>query len=182
MFSTFGNVANAQVRQCSDGIDNDGDGLINEADPGCHTDGNAANVASYLATDNDEVDCAYQDQSNVNAQYIQNGYVVQAGWGVNQNKGAIYYAQVRTGFGNLSGVPWIDLPSASLPITCTGWIYVNNVEVNTLSNNQKLQFRVVMKYPGKKVISPISKFTYQVGMKEGSGTLVQDLPVGLELG
>ncbi|HEX4362980.1 MAG TPA: LPXTG cell wall anchor domain-containing protein [Solirubrobacteraceae bacterium] len=42
--------------QCADGIDNDQDGLIDAADPGCHTDGNAANSASYDATDNDEAD------------------------------------------------------------------------------------------------------------------------------
>jgi hypothetical protein len=33
--------------QCSDGIDNDGDGLIDSADPGCHTDHNPANSVSY---------------------------------------------------------------------------------------------------------------------------------------
>jgi hypothetical protein len=40
--------------QCSDGVDNDGDGLIDAADPGCHSDGNASNPASYEPTDNDE--------------------------------------------------------------------------------------------------------------------------------
>ena len=40
--------------QCSDGIDNDGDGLIDAADPGCHSDGNANNPASYVPSDNDE--------------------------------------------------------------------------------------------------------------------------------
>ena len=86
MFSTFGNVANAQVRQCSDGIDNDGDGLINEADPGCHTDGNAANVASYLATDNDEVDCAYQDQSNVTRNIFKMGTLCKQVGGLTKTK------------------------------------------------------------------------------------------------
>lgn len=33
--------------QCSDKLDNDGDGLIDEADPVCHTDGNAGNKNSY---------------------------------------------------------------------------------------------------------------------------------------
>src|SRR5206468_4913032 len=33
--------------QCADGIDNDGDGVIDAADPGCHTDGNAGNPGSY---------------------------------------------------------------------------------------------------------------------------------------
>src|SRR5690349_22418943 len=31
---------------CSDGVDNDGDGLIDAADPGCHSDGNANNPRS----------------------------------------------------------------------------------------------------------------------------------------
>jgi hypothetical protein len=44
--------------QCSDGIDNDGDGEIDAADPGCHSDGNAANPASYDPSDNDETDPA----------------------------------------------------------------------------------------------------------------------------
>lgn len=40
--------------QCSDGVDNDGDAVIDTLDPGCHTDGNAANTATYVASDNDE--------------------------------------------------------------------------------------------------------------------------------
>lgn len=42
--------------QCSDGIDNDGDGLIDAADPGCHTDGDPNNPASFDPNDNDETD------------------------------------------------------------------------------------------------------------------------------
>jgi LPXTG-motif cell wall-anchored protein len=42
--------------QCSDGIDNDGDGLIDDLDPGCHSDGNAGNPNSYVPSDNDESD------------------------------------------------------------------------------------------------------------------------------
>ncbi len=44
--------------QCSDGKDNDGDGKVDIADPGCHTDGNANNTGSFDATDNDETDTA----------------------------------------------------------------------------------------------------------------------------
>jgi hypothetical protein len=40
--------------ECSDGKDNDGDGLIDAADPGCHSDGNANNAASYDASDDNE--------------------------------------------------------------------------------------------------------------------------------
>ena len=40
--------------QCSDGVDNDGDGLIDDLDRGCHSDGNPANPNSYVPSDNDE--------------------------------------------------------------------------------------------------------------------------------
>lgn len=40
--------------QCSDGKDNDADGLIDTADPGCHSDGNPENSNSYVPTDDDE--------------------------------------------------------------------------------------------------------------------------------
>lgn len=44
----------AGLKQCQDTIDNDGDALIDTADPGCHSDSNASNGASYVPTDNDE--------------------------------------------------------------------------------------------------------------------------------
>ena len=47
-----GNIA--QVYQCSDDIDNDKDELIDEKDPGCHSDGNADNSNSYDPKDDDE--------------------------------------------------------------------------------------------------------------------------------
>jgi hypothetical protein len=45
-------------KQCEDGNDNDGDLLIDEADPGCHTDGNPNNPATYDPKDDDETDAA----------------------------------------------------------------------------------------------------------------------------
>jgi LPXTG-motif cell wall-anchored protein len=42
--------------QCSDQIDNDGDGVIDAKDPGCHSDNDASNSASYNPDDNDETD------------------------------------------------------------------------------------------------------------------------------
>ncbi len=38
------------LAQCADGIDNDSDGLIDKADPGCHTDFNPSNAGSYDPT------------------------------------------------------------------------------------------------------------------------------------
>jgi LPXTG-motif cell wall-anchored protein len=40
--------------QCSNGIDDDGDGKIDDQDEGCHTDGNPANPNSYDPTDDSE--------------------------------------------------------------------------------------------------------------------------------
>lgn len=40
--------------QCADNIDNDGDSLVDAADPGCHTDYNASNNLSYDRTLNSE--------------------------------------------------------------------------------------------------------------------------------
>lgn len=40
--------------QCSDGIDNDSDALVDRNDPGCHTDGDASNTSSYAPFDNSE--------------------------------------------------------------------------------------------------------------------------------
>ncbi len=42
--------------QCSDESDNDADGLIDSADPGCHVDANASNSESYVPGDNSEAD------------------------------------------------------------------------------------------------------------------------------
>jgi hypothetical protein len=40
--------------QCSDTVDNDADAVIDTADPGCHSDGDAANPATYVPSDDDE--------------------------------------------------------------------------------------------------------------------------------
>jgi hypothetical protein len=50
--------------QCSDGVDNADpeDTLVDAADPGCHTDGNAGNSGSYDPNDNDETDPAPKPQ------------------------------------------------------------------------------------------------------------------------
>lgn len=48
------NENTTQVYQCSDGIDNDQDELIDKKDPGCHFDNNANNSDSYDSEDNDE--------------------------------------------------------------------------------------------------------------------------------
>jgi len=46
----------ASLPECSDTADNDGDGVIDAEDPGCHTDGDPENPDSYDPNDDDEVD------------------------------------------------------------------------------------------------------------------------------
>ena len=52
----FGNyyAGPTSVYECSDEKDNDGDGLIDADDPGCHTDGDASNTNTYDPNDDDE--------------------------------------------------------------------------------------------------------------------------------
>jgi hypothetical protein len=51
-------AAAAAPPQCSDTTDNDGDGVIDAEDPGCHSDGNADNPDSYEPNDDDETNAA----------------------------------------------------------------------------------------------------------------------------
>lgn len=49
-----GDLSRSDPTECNDGVDNDGDALVDTLDPGCHTDGNPLNKDSYDPTDNDE--------------------------------------------------------------------------------------------------------------------------------
>lgn len=53
--STSTDTGTSTPAVCSDQQDNDGDGLIDSADPGCHTDGDAGNSGSYDPNDSSEV-------------------------------------------------------------------------------------------------------------------------------
>ncbi|HUR86200.1 MAG TPA: hypothetical protein VMY78_12725 [Solirubrobacteraceae bacterium] len=53
-----GGAGNGNAAQCSDGVDNDGDGVIDSADPGCHSDGNPNNAASFNPNDDSEANGA----------------------------------------------------------------------------------------------------------------------------
>jgi uncharacterized membrane protein YgcG len=53
---TTGTTATTTTPACRDGRDNDGDGLIDNRDPGCHTDGNAGNPASFVGSRKSESD------------------------------------------------------------------------------------------------------------------------------
>ena len=62
--------------QCSDGIDNDNDGLTDEEDPGCHSDGDETNSLSYVPTDDDETDNLINPGDIVINEIMQNPEVV----------------------------------------------------------------------------------------------------------
>ncbi len=59
--------APAPTTQCSDGVDNGDpeDALIDAADPGCHSDGNPNNPASYVPSDDDETNTPAQCSDGV---------------------------------------------------------------------------------------------------------------------
>lgn len=50
--------------ECSDTQDNDGDGVIDAQDPGCHTDGNPDNPDSYDPTDDSEAETQCSDNKD----------------------------------------------------------------------------------------------------------------------
>ncbi len=55
IFQSIGyQICPAAAASCSNGVDDDGDGVKDDADGGCHTDGNAGNPASYDPADTDE--------------------------------------------------------------------------------------------------------------------------------
>ena len=51
-------AGNLKRHECEDRADNDGDGVIDEDDPGCHSDGDPDNPASYNPNDDNEIDDA----------------------------------------------------------------------------------------------------------------------------
>jgi hypothetical protein len=59
-----GVACGGNVTQCSDTQDNDGDGVIDAKDPGCHTDGNADNPDSYDPTDDSEAETQCSDHKD----------------------------------------------------------------------------------------------------------------------
>lgn len=67
---------------CEDGDDNDGDGVADEDDPGCHTDGDPNNLASYVPTrtsENSPPELTLQGSLTVRValltSYLEPGYV-----------------------------------------------------------------------------------------------------------
>jgi hypothetical protein len=55
------------VPECSDTADNDGDGVIDAQDPGCHTDGDATNPGSYDPNDDSEASTQCSDAADNDA-------------------------------------------------------------------------------------------------------------------
>ena len=73
IFKYTGDLEN--LPQCSDGEDNDGDGLVDINDPGCYTDGDVTNPSSYDSSDDNETDVIIDPNNskpliNVNGQSV----------------------------------------------------------------------------------------------------------------
>jgi LPXTG-motif cell wall-anchored protein len=116
--------------QCSDGKDNDGDGKIDIADPGCHTDGNAANAGSFDATDDDESNAATDGsgkskrkrKGNGNAASLHPNDDFEGGGAVSANAGALPF----------TGTDVIGLSLAGLLALAGGLVLRRREDVRTV--------------------------------------------------
>jgi hypothetical protein len=71
-----GGGGGGSLPQCQDGQDNDNDGKVDSADPGCHNDGNANNAASYENNWNDESKTFSTGNGPISTIVPQNGTVL----------------------------------------------------------------------------------------------------------
>ena len=71
------------IPECSDGIDNDGDGLIDQNDPSCHTDGDGGNPGTYDPGDNTEGNDTPSVWITVTPPVVGRGGSATAEWGIN---------------------------------------------------------------------------------------------------
>ncbi len=86
------------------------------------------------------------DTVGINANSIQNGYLIQSGWGVNADAGGAYLGEVRIGkIWNFYSATWNNPGTVTgLPNPCTGWIQANMIDLSTLHNFDVVQYRVSM--------------------------------------
>jgi len=114
--------------QCSDGVNNgDGDGLIDSADPSCHSDCNAGNAASYLPNSNNEnLACTPPPPSSVPTLLICPTSVSLTVGGTADLE-ARYWA-------NFSGTPNCSTGAYSVVTTGSTWSS-NNSSIASVSNS-----------------------------------------------
>ncbi len=94
--------------QCSDGVDNDGDNLIDGADAGCHTDGNAGNPGSYDPNDNSEQNAIVQCRARVTFTKVENTGNGNANASVRLNNGDVIASGQSFDLTNTSGQALVD--------------------------------------------------------------------------
>ena len=119
----------ANNTQCSDSIDNDGDGLNDANDPGCHTDGNASNSATYVSIDDLEQDMIeYNLYTSDNRAHISE--VVQLVRYINGTRSFLIHctdSTCSTGTFNCTGSPDVNDDSS---VNSSDVTYLQTVELN----------------------------------------------------
>lgn len=75
----------ATIPACRDGKDNDGDGLVDTLDPGCHTDNNAANTSTFNLNDTNEVNAVTPPAGTNTGTNTGTGTGTNTGSGTNTN-------------------------------------------------------------------------------------------------
>ena len=184
--SSSSRSSSSAAPQCSDGIDNDGDGLIDRGDPGCHTDGNVSNIYSYDANDNSEYNSTSggqtgdgNGQSNGNANTTVNNQVNNAAqnntvfggnanwWGsvtVTPTANATVNNQVNAGAQNTTVSPFGGNWWGSANTT------VNN-QVNNAAQNNTL-FGANTNWWGSPTVTPTANATVNNQVNAGAQTNV----------
>ena len=125
-------VAPEAGAQCSDGIDNDGDGLVDAADPGCHTDGDPNNPASYDPNDNDETDAAPDDGGTAGEDDEDADDEAEPGAGAGGGGGGDT-AAVDAGALPFTGADIVGIAMAGLLVLAGGLLLRRREEVRTVS-------------------------------------------------
>jgi len=114
---------------CSDGLDNDGDGLIDSKDPGCWTD--PTDPTTYDPTDTSEANVLVPPIITASKEVIRPGDSVEISWNPLTNTGC-YLSSNLSSDGSIKGSEVVSLSNyAIFTITCDGGVS-SSVSVSVL--------------------------------------------------
>lgn len=92
---------------------------------------------------------------------VQSGFLILAGWGVNELPNSYTWANLRRTHGEFRPGTgnWITVSTASQPNPCTGWMMAHIIDINTIHPFEVIEFQVFMlTSDGKLYSSKVSRF------------------------
>lgn len=168
--------------QCSDGIDNDEDGLIDENDPGCHSDGDVHRDSSYNPDMNDE-DAKFNQHNYIYvlSDNINGGDCLEIGsWDLNTKTCSIT-SDVIISVNDIeqSGKGGIIIVSDNIILEGSGYSIVNNlptvynntagIEVFNSDNVEVKNISIENFSFGVKLFESINSFVENINTKANAG-------------